>query len=408
MGIQTTYNWGQTNSALADIANSIAVTDGLIRTRGKVIEDFNSITPWTGTNCTPVLDTAHVRPGSKAAVKVVNTAAGTQAKIDRVISMALASMTSINIWAYIVDITKVTNITVYFTSAAWTKWYSVTFDAPTQRQLKQGWNLIAIPKANFITGNGDSWDNTMVKFRLVVTPVAASVAEVTFDMMIKDQASKPCLVLTFDDGYKVVQTGAFPLMEALGIKGTCWVAPSLVNGVDVNYMRLADLTALANAGWLISNHTLSHTNLSTLTTDAEIAAEIQGGIDFLNANGFSKGSQFLGYPLGGYNDNVIRVAQSLGIKSARSILQRYEGNPVENLLTVGEWPIAAATSTAGFSAKIDEAIQSGTSIITMIHADFNATVLGEILTYASTRIECMTYDQWYEQVVGIQKFYDKF
>jgi peptidoglycan/xylan/chitin deacetylase (PgdA/CDA1 family) len=68
------------------------------------------------------------------------------------------------------------------------------------------------------------------------------------------------VVITFDDGYEDTYTRAFPVMEKYGLKGAVYIVTSTV-GVG-EFIRLEQLRDLAEHGWEIGTHTLTHTDLT--------------------------------------------------------------------------------------------------------------------------------------------------
>ena len=230
-------------------------------------------------------------------------------------------------------------------------------------------------------------------------------------------ANEDPAVITFDDGFESTYTIAFPIMQQYGIKGTVYVVPAWLGAPG--YLTVAQLTILHNAGWTIANHTWDHQPLPTITT-AQVTTEIQSTIDWLNENGFSDGAYYLAYPYGQYNDTVVQIASSLGIKTARTvdwgtidpdgIVYPYE-TPV-NYLELPILLIRNDTTTQEWQSDFNRSIaQNGTSIFLFhdIIATGTPTVLEtitedtfkSIIAYINqTGVKTETMNQWYNEMTN--------
>jgi peptidoglycan/xylan/chitin deacetylase (PgdA/CDA1 family) len=226
-------------------------------------------------------------------------------------------------------------------------------------------------------------------------------------------SSEDPVVMTFDDGFKSVYTTAFPIMQQYGIKGTVYVVPTWVG--TPGYMTLAELTALHNAGWTIASHSWDHTDLTTLT-NLQITDELQSTMTWLNNNGFADGAYQLAYPYGSYNDNVLQIVSTLGIKTARTVTWGTidpDGTifPYEtqlNYLALPTLLIRSDTTTTAWQSDFDRSIEhKGTSIFLMhnIVPDVGSISMLEDITQDTFRtiveyinqkgIKTLTISQWY-------------
>lgn len=68
------------------------------------------------------------------------------------------------------------------------------------------------------------------------------------------------ILITFDDGYVDNGDEAYPIMKALGIKGTIYIATGLME--NFNYLTWAKINEMNNSGIInFGNHTWSHKNV---------------------------------------------------------------------------------------------------------------------------------------------------
>ena len=274
--------------------------------------------------------------------------------------------------------------------------------------FKEGWNLIDFEPnhltAGYITSWGNpSWDDTFVRLRIYGhSNQGNDPFSVTLDSLTVDDETEPKVIFAFDDGYTSVYDEAFPEMEQYGLKGTSYVITNAVGGKK--YMDIHQLQTLYDAGWDVANHSKDHMNYTGKTV-AEIENSIQGGITWLNDNGFGKNALHLAMPNGVYNENVKAAIENCGLKTARSTMvdqflppewePRYlPGNTVRDttpLDTVTGW--------------INTAMEKGQTLILVFHGiaqspsdeyEWSAESFAALCKYCNDRdVPVVTMSQWY-------------
>ncbi len=128
------------------------------------------------------------------------------------------------------------------------------------------------------------------------------------------QAAAPTVVtLTFDDG-NADQLNAAQILNNNGLKGTFFI-PSGAVGTP-NYMTLANLQALAAAGHEIAGHTVTHPDLTTLTTD-EATRQICN--DRVNLSNWGFRVTNFAYPFAAENATIQGIVKNCGYNSARGL-----------------------------------------------------------------------------------------
>lgn len=223
-----------------------------------------------------------------------------------------------------------------------------------------------------------------------------------------DNVRPKCLIV-FDDGNEAQYSIAFKYMQSLGISGT-----SYVNGFNIatdGVMTLDELKNMASAGWIIGNHGYNHKDLIYLSDD-EIKSEISNGINFLTGIGLAEGSLNLAYPGGYYNYDVLDIMKSLGVLTGRSTNGEliYSLNGLD-LYRLPAYTILNTTSVSSVKGYVNNAMQSGSTIILLFHniapvsvdsytyneADFKA-----IMDYInSTGIDCININQLYSMATDV-------
>jgi len=126
---------------------------------------------------------------------------------------------------------------------------------------------------------------------------------------------KKPVVITFDDGWRTVYTGAAPVLKRYGWPG---VINEVVWAVDANYgMTQGQLMRLVKRGWEINSHTVSHEMLSRLSWSALMEQLVSSRKRL--SHKLHTAVDFLCYPGGDYNATVIKGVREAGYKGALSI-----------------------------------------------------------------------------------------
>jgi len=115
------------------------------------------------------------------------------------------------------------------------------------------------------------------------------------------------VVITFDDGFMDVYQNAFPIMQELGFVGVVYI---YVDHVGSNgYVNAEQIRVLADNGWEIGNHSMSHADLTKNHTS--VYYEVQQSRLTLEELTGEKADTFA-YPYGVTNDYVIGVVRDSG------------------------------------------------------------------------------------------------
>lgn len=138
--------------------------------------------------------------------------------------------------------------------------------------------------------------------------------------------------ITFDDGYESTWTRAHPLLERLGAPATVFVPTHFIEtgeplrwpGIEewsntahaheLRPLTLAQLRALAAAGWEVGSHTVSHPRLPVLA-DERLADELARSKTWIEEQ-LQRPCETLAYPYGAYDERVIAAAQAAGYRAA--------------------------------------------------------------------------------------------
>ena len=124
---------------------------------------------------------------------------------------------------------------------------------------------------------------------------------------------KTIVSLTFDDG-NADQLAAEQVMKAHGLAGTFFITTSWID--TASYLTQANLHAMAADGNEIGGHTVTHPNL-TAVSSAVATAEVCGGRTTLAGWGFDVTD--FAYPFAAENAALEKVVKNCGYTSARNL-----------------------------------------------------------------------------------------
>ncbi|MEM7417009.1 MAG: Ig-like domain-containing protein [Gemmatimonadota bacterium] len=152
----------------------------------------------------------------------------------------------------------------------------------------------------------DAWGNAATSVGVVWTSSDPSVASVAADgLVVGTGAGQATIVpalggvgdsilisvvprgavsITFDDGWLSVYDNAWPLMQEFDLPANVGVYVDAAQGFPA-YMNETQLNELHAAGWSMASHTLSHSDLTTLT-EAQLDFELRESKAWLDARGY--------------------------------------------------------------------------------------------------------------------------
>lgn len=130
------------------------------------------------------------------------------------------------------------------------------------------------------------------------------------------QFAEGMVTISFDDAWRSQYTNALPILNNAGLKGTFYILTQPVQGGWADYMTPAQVQTIANAGHEMGGHTVTHSDLTTLS-NSKINTEIQNSKTYIE-NLTGKTVHSLAYPYGSYNTKVVNRTKSAGYTNART------------------------------------------------------------------------------------------
>lgn len=122
------------------------------------------------------------------------------------------------------------------------------------------------------------------------------------------------IVITFDDGYEDNQRIAVPILRKYGFKAIIFVITDNIG--KPGFVTWAQMKAVQERAISIGSHTLSHENLTNLSPE-EVNTQLIGSKVSLQ-QGLGTSADYIAYPYGEYNQQVIAALQAAGYKGACS------------------------------------------------------------------------------------------
>jgi peptidoglycan/xylan/chitin deacetylase (PgdA/CDA1 family) len=133
-----------------------------------------------------------------------------------------------------------------------------------------------------------------------------------------DLPTRP-VVITFDDGNVDIYQNAFPIMHEMGFVGTTYI---VANRLQSNYfVNVEQIKEMANDGWEIGSHSMTHTDL---TTDYSIARFeiLQSRLTLEDAIGTPVNT--FAYPYGKTDEFITNKVSDYGYRAGMGLGSSYE------------------------------------------------------------------------------------
>lgn len=149
------------------------------------------------------------------------------------------------------------------------------------------------------------------------------------------------VVLTFDDGYVDNYRNAFPILEKYHLKGTIFLISDYVGNYP-NYLTWQQIEEMQESGHIdFESHTLSHMQLDK-TTPEETFHQLKGSKEALEYH-LQKPINFIAYPCGSYDDELVRQTKEAGYRAAFTVNYGVT-SPDENPFVLDRVPIFGSNS----------------------------------------------------------------
>lgn len=285
--------------------------------------------------------------------------------------------------------------------------------------------LLIIVLLPFVCNKAKCLDNiSEEKSNLKMNDVPESYNELKEISIVKWYGnSESAFALTFDDGFKAHYDYVFPILNKYGLRATFYVNSSFlvskVGGKAINrYGYIEDFCEMSDAGNEIASHSLTHPNLSELSSDKLIAELYE---DKNNIEKFT-GRKCLthAYPYCNHNKHVDDVASScfIACRQCGSIRNNYSVEyqkrfSINSKMLIWKYPRSLLNEKQSFLELKDEIdkISGGFGVVCM-HETLPFSLLNTSDTYeiATTefleRLCCYLSVQWKTRRIWTAPFSD--
>jgi len=219
------------------------------------------------------------------------------------------------------------------------------------------------------------WRRYSTKFLVPPSTVRASVFHVVASVgyLIADDYSfvpsptvgfnRALVSLTFDDGWKSVREQALTILERFDARSTEYILTSAV-GTDPEYMTVADLRHLVDAGHQIGSHSVSHADLTTLRPRA-VNREVKDSREFLRKNGFMPVLDWAS-PYGTSNTSTTAAVKKY-YRSQRSVQAGFNSKDDFDVYALKVQNVLLSTTAAEVQGWVEQAARDKTWLILVYH-----------------------------------------
>lgn len=232
---------------------------------------------------------------------------------------------------------------------------------------KNKWNFVRLTKNDFSATGGESWANNMIRMRFRnVSNSATEPSTALFDDLKLNKVIRPICIFETDN-IANKSNGVdkmFLILDAYGWSGTANVQTNLIG--TLNACSVQDLNTLYEAGWDFGNHTVDHSNLTSLSV-ADAIANVNECRDTLLSYGWSRAAYHIAYPQGATSDELNSALEAAGYLSGRKTTASTQIVPVADYFTLDEVSLESSSiNLVQAKSKVDEAIEKGRTVRFMI------------------------------------------
>jgi peptidoglycan/xylan/chitin deacetylase (PgdA/CDA1 family) len=175
----------------------------------------------------------------------------------------------------------------------------------------------------------------------------------SFTDAVLDPPARKTLAVTFDDGFASVFDLAAPILTRLGLPGTVFAPTAFMSqrqslrwqGIEMWFgtsherelrgMTWDELGQLADHGWEIGSHTVSHPHLTTLS-DAELRDEMAGSLEHCSQH-LGRPCRSIAYPYGDVDLRVAAFARDVGYRTGAALARSLVPLGAHRWPRVGIW-----------------------------------------------------------------------
>lgn len=340
----------------------------LIINNGTVIEECNSVTGWTVSSGTAANNAGSFYPDKTQSILLTVTAAGSNAQIQKSgLNVNMSDVETVEFVFKVSDRLKMLDLRLAFYNDSTNYFYCYLPVQATDNVTFHGWYKIRVSTKDFQAQGSPNWNLPITRVGIRSASQAGQTHSVICDRITYNVKGIPKILFTYDDGWQSIYDKAFPIHQEFGQKATTWIVSNFAQGNDPMYAKKTTLDTLYNAGWDVGNHSKDHNiTIGDLPVQQQID-QYKTPRDLLYSWGYLRGADHVCYPAGHFNDGLVEVLKSLGVKTARTTVSDIQATPVENLYKLKCYPLGSTTTRTDVMKILQRAMDTGCSIHFMLH-----------------------------------------
>lgn len=306
------------------------------------------------------LDTINVKTGYQS-IKITDSAGSTAIRNNNVL-YDFEQTEHFKIVLFVDYVSNLSSIDLFLSNeSTYTDYFGLSIDSS---QLSNGWNILHILKSDFYIAEGNPlWMDEITSLQIKVSASTSNTVNVTLDSINVDEEQKANVIFLLDDGHVSQYTQAFPILRSKGFRGNIGVISSAIG--QEGYLNEEDLRELYSYGWDLANHSDTHRDLSTLSKEEQID-ELSACRDYLNGNGYTRASDIVFYPYGGFNEDTIDIINT-DYKMGRTINENIENTPPVAMHAIKIVNMLSFRAPSTLNDFVDRAIKVGGTVIFLAH-----------------------------------------
>lgn len=315
-------------------------------------------------------DAAFIRPaGAVNSLKMEVTVSGTQTfwNFDWTINESLVNLGRFS-FAYWTNVTNFTGwiMTVLVSELSnYSNRYNYSPVTVAPNSARTGWNTVTLDRATPSSTTGSpNIANTFTRVRIQMVIPADAIGTWYFCPVYKNGYNRPKVVFSFDDQDSSQYENGFEVLDAHGLPGSQCIQTGFGGGLTVEQFR-----EMQAAGWSFHNHSVDHTNLTSVSL-AAAEAEVVEAQAWLNDNGFTYGQNTIVYPNGATNDALDALWPSLGYTHGAIVRSQIEKHwdGFEQPFRINRQNTDQSFSLATLKSRVDDCIKYGGYEVFYSHA----------------------------------------
>ncbi|HEY0093269.1 MAG TPA: polysaccharide deacetylase family protein [Archangium sp.] len=178
------------------------------------------------------------------------------------------------------------------------------------------------------------------------------------------------VTITLDDGWSTQYTYARPALQQRGLRSTYYLVTEGIRGGWGGYLTTSQVQTLRNDGNELAGHTLTHEDLTTLTT-AQVETQVRDSQAWLKSQFGLASVPAFASPYGKYNASTLAtIHQYYGSHRTVNGGHNYRDS---NILQLRAYDVTSTVSVATVREWIDRAAADGSWLILVFHEFVNGT-----------------------------------